>query len=89
MSERLPERETPKMNAHQELALRGLCDRYEVDFRHEHYFVYPEDSFMLPGYACGWVGGQRHANPEYAVPDEPLGKPTIYIGCSPLGEISS
>lgn len=71
----------------QELALRRLCERYGVVYDPTHYELRP---FDLPaGYVCGWVGGPHHRNPRYATPVEPAGKPTIYVGVSAQGEVSS
>lgn len=68
------------------VALKSLCSRYDVEFDPEHY----KPAYDLPdGYVSGWVGGQRHANPQYAKPDEPAGKPTLYVGVSLEGEVSS
>lgn len=61
----------------QELALRRLCDRYGVRFSVDHY--HPQ--FDLPeGYVAGWIGGSMN---------DRSGRRTIYVGCSPEGEISS
>lgn len=73
----------------QETALRGLCRSYGVEFDESHYYVNGPSSISLPGYAEGWLGGMRHANPQYATPEEPAGKPTIYVGVSPEGRVSS
>jgi hypothetical protein len=81
-----PER---RINAVQEETLRTLCDRYGVQYAAEHYYVYPSDSIMMPGWAEGWVGGPQHANPDYARPEEPVGNPTIFVGVSPEGEAHS
>jgi hypothetical protein len=60
----------------QEQALRALCARYNVDYDAGHY----KPSFDLPaGYVAGWVGG-------HAIQAT---RPTIYVGCSPEGAISS
>lgn len=61
----------------QELALRRLCQGFNVRFRVDDY--HPQ--FDLPeGYVAGWVGGYQ-----------PTGSPyrTIYVGVSPEGEVSS
>jgi hypothetical protein len=44
---------------------------------------------MMPLWAEGWLGGQQHANPQYARPLEPVGKPTLYVGVSPEGDVHS
>ena len=57
-------------------ALTSLCERYKVPFRPEHY----RPTFDLPSdWVAGWVGG-------YEIQEE---HPTIYVGCSPDGRISS
>lgn len=58
----------------QELALRRLCDGYGVKFDADHY--HPQFD-LPPGYVAGWIGGNVFL---------PV---TIYVGCSPEGEISS
>jgi hypothetical protein len=68
------------MNLKQEKALRNLCRRYRVPFNPGDY--HPQ--FDLPeGYVAGWIGGMNHSV-TYGT-----GKPTLYVGCSPEGEISS
>lgn len=58
----------------QELALRRLCDRYNVKFHVDDY----TPQFDLPeGYVAGWIGGLQSI------------RRTLYVGCSPEGEISS
>jgi hypothetical protein len=89
MSERLSEPDRPELTPAQDSALRNICGRYGVEYAREHYFVYPPDSVMMAGWAEGWVGGRRHANPQYAAPEQPAGKPTIYVGVSPEGEVHS
>lgn len=82
--ERLPNTEhEPRLNEAQEASLRQLCDRYEVEYQADHYTVWPEDSFIMPGYAEGWIGGPDHAK------DCGTGAVTIYVGVSPTGEVSS
>ena len=62
----------------QELALRRLCDRYGVRFSVDHYLP----QFDLPeGYVAGWIGGSQHAWSK--------SQPTIYVGVSPEGKVSS
>jgi hypothetical protein len=64
------------MTAQQEAALRAICERYNEEFRPDDY----RPQFDLPsGYVAGWVGG-------YEVQAT---HPTIYVGCSPEGQISS
>lgn len=86
-NEPTPERRVP--NEAQEAALRRLCEWYNVEYSPEHYYVYPSHAWMMPGYAEGWLGGAHHANPHYAVPEEPRGHSTIFVGVSPEGEVSS
>jgi len=84
MSEHAPE--TPGMTEAQDAALRDLCARYGVDFAPSHY----TPKFDLPpNWVAGWVGGPRHANPSYANPEQPAGAPTLFVGVSPGGEVSS
>lgn len=71
----------------QHTALESLCERYKATFNPAHYLP----AFDLPeGWVSGWVGG----------PDHGLGRTgdgewvrtpttTIYVGCSPNGEVSS
>lgn len=89
MSERLhqPERRGP--NAAQEIALREACDRYGVQYAAENYYVYPEDSPIMPLWAEGWLGGAQHANPDYVRPQEPALTPTLCVGVDPEGRIHS
>jgi hypothetical protein len=64
------------MTEAQRTALQSLCERYRVGFDPTHY----APSFDLPdGYVAGWVGG-------YAIQEQ---QPTIYVGCSAEGHISS
>lgn len=74
------------MNDAQELALRRLCDRYNVKFDPTHYITYPEDAFLTPNYVEGWVGG-----PEYAKTNETPAhwRTTIYVGVDPEGRVHS
>jgi hypothetical protein len=89
MSERLPDIEQPPMTPAQESRLRLLCERYEVDFDPSHYYVSPADSYIMPGWAEGWIGGPEHARDEYRHSSLPVAKPTIYVGVSPQGEVHS
>lgn len=60
----------------QEEALKALCARYNAPYNPDHYVA----AFDLPnGWVCGWVGGPAHQET----------KRTIYVGCSPEGEIHS
>jgi hypothetical protein len=81
--------EQPRMTEAQVAALGNLCARYNVDFDENHYLVHPETSVMMPGYAEGWLGGRRHANPKYQEPEQPARTPTIYVGCDPEGNVHS
>jgi hypothetical protein len=75
MSEQRCESE-PQLTLLQEAVLSSLCERYHVAYAPRHY----APSFDLPpGYVCGWVGGF----------DIQRDHPTIYVGCSPEGRISS
>ena len=71
-------RTLPSMTQAQHDALRNLCHRYHVAFDEADY----SPQFDLPaGYFAGWVGGIRgHQGPN---------GPTIYVGVSPEGEVSS
>ena len=55
MTEHLSQHERRSPNDTQETALRTLCDCYGVSYAAEHYYVYPPDSFMMAGYAEGWL----------------------------------
>lgn len=68
-----------RMNDAQELALRRLCQNYGVEFHHEDYIVFGPDSFMLPGWVEGWIGGYTDQGPAK----------TIYVGVSPTGDVNS
>lgn len=60
----------------QDGALRNICARYSVQYDPNHY----QPTCDLPeGYVAGWVG-------DWQIQKE---HPTIYIGCSPEGRISS
>ncbi len=89
MGEQVPVPERPRMNDAQRAALQNLCTNFSVEFDEADYYVYADNSWMMPGWCEGWLGGQRHANPQYGTPEEPRGKPTIYVGCSPEGECHS
>jgi len=54
--------------------LTRLCEAYDVAFDPTHYLVYGANSWMMPGWAEGWVGGKPG---------------TIYVGVSPTGESHS
>lgn len=62
----------------QDGALRGICERYYVAYDPSHYIYRPMDA-LPEGYVSGFVGG----------PDIQKEHPTIYIGVSPDGRISS
>lgn len=69
------------MTSAQIAALSNLCDRYKVEFDPMHYAT----QFDLPsGYVGGWIGGPNHSSL-----DPMIDKPTLYVGCSPEGDISS
>ena len=60
----------------QETSLSAICERYHVAYNPIHY----RPQFDLPeGYVAGWVGGVEIQAEQ----------PTIYVGCSPEGIISS
>lgn len=65
-----------QMTAEQEAALSALCERYCVPFRKSDY---RRQADLPAGYVAGWAGGQ----------DDQREHPTIYVGCSPEGVISS
>lgn len=67
------------MTDQQRTALRALCERYRVPFNESDYLVNAPDAWTLPGYAEGWIGGYASQSSH----------PTIYVGCSPDGGISS
>ena len=78
-----------RLTFEQHQALGRLCLGFGVGYKPTDYYVYPADSWMMPGWCEGWLGGMRHANPEYATPDEPRGASTLYVGVSPDGEAHS
>jgi hypothetical protein len=60
----------------QDGSLRAICERYDVGYDPNHY----QPTFDLPeGYVAGWVGGAEIQ----------AAHPTISVGCSPEGMISS
>ncbi len=62
----------------QERALRNLCERYHVTYDAADY----TPQFDLPlGYVAGWVGG--------IAGHQGSNGPTLYVGCSAEGEVSS
>jgi hypothetical protein len=82
-------RPEPAMTEAQTTALRGLCDRYGVEFDQAHYTVHADGAWYLPGYAEGWVGGAEYANPQYYRHPDYKGRHTIFVGVSPEGQVSS
>lgn len=62
----------------QDVALSAICERYLVRYDPSHYVNRPIDG-LPDGYVSGWVGGW----------DIQKTHPTIYVGCSPEGHISS
>ncbi len=77
MSEQRPDN-ADHLTLMQDIALSGLCERYHVAYDPQHYQHHPIDG-LPDGWVSGWVGG----------PDVQKEHPTIYIGCSPEGRISS
>jgi hypothetical protein len=76
MSEQLSNPERPQMTEAQETALRGLCERYGVEYAAAHY----HPTFDLPpDYVAGFIGG-------WEIQKE---HPTLYVGCDGEGKISS
>lgn len=67
------------MNDAQRAALRNLCEGFKVPFDESHYFTYPADGWMMPGWCEGWLGGSEHSA------DRDGRGGTIYVGCSPEG----
>ena len=64
------------MNDIQRKALSSLCSQYGVEFRETDYFVYPETSSMMAGWAEGWIGGNYGRK--------------LYVSCDPkTGRIHS
>jgi hypothetical protein len=60
----------------QDVALSSLCERYAVAYDPRHY----GPAFDLPpDWVEGWVGG----------PEIQQTHPTIFVGCSPEGEVHS
>lgn len=79
------------MSSQQNEALQNLCKRYDVPFDPLHY----TSQWDLPeGYLAGWIGGPEHALMDHrhntTIPKSThLKKPTIYVGVSIHGEVSS
>ena len=63
--------------------LSVLCERFHVSMAITDYFVYSQDSSMMPGYAEGWVGGPNHNG---GLIDK---HKTIYVGVEPNGDSHS
>lgn len=63
-----------KMTQEQFDKLSDLCHRYKVKMKLSDYVVYGQHSIMMPGWAEGWIGGQ---------------KSTLYVGVSPEGDSHS
>lgn len=60
----------------QQASLSAICERYHVAYNPDHY----RPTFDLPeGSVAGWVGGVAIQ----------VAHPTISVGCSPEGIISS
>lgn len=72
-----------KMTKEQFDKLLILCDRYEVSMAISDYVVFPQDSFTMPGWAEGWIGGPNHNGGFVAK------RKTIYVGVSPQGDSHS
>ena len=68
-----------RMNLLQLLKLWRMCGDYEVEFKESDYFVIPQSSSMMKGYAEGWVGGVCYDG------DTPGTERTIYVGVAPDG----
>lgn len=66
------------LTSEQDASLRNICERYYVAYDPNHYQHRPIDA-LPEGYVSGWVGGQEIQKTH----------PTIYIGVSPEGHISS
>ena len=66
------------LTAAQDEALRGICERYYVDYVPDHY-QHRHLDYLPEGWVSGWVGGQEIQATH----------PTIYIGCAPDGRVSS
>lgn len=72
MSEQHPAE--PELTLLQETALYSLCERCEVTYDPSHY----DHTFDPPeGWVAGWIGG----------PELQQTRRTLYVGCSPEGEI--
>lgn len=66
-----------KMTQEQFNKLSELCKRYDVPMAIADYVVSSQDSFMMKGWAEGWVGGPQQ------------NKKTIFVGVSPQGDSHS
>lgn len=72
------------MTEAQRKALTRLCERYGVPFREADYWP----TFDLPsGYVAGWIGGPD-GRPGDAANTRENG-PTLYVGVSAEGQVSS
>lgn len=69
------------MTMAQQAKLYLLCQRYEVEYDPQHYYVYPKGQPWMDGWAEGWVGGIDHM--------KGTEHPTIYVGVDPLGRSHS
>jgi hypothetical protein len=72
----------PRMTLAQRNRLWDLCAGYNVPFREDDYYRYPDDSSMMPGWVQGWVGGRDDGSGI-------TGRRTIEVGVSPEGESHS
>ena len=64
------------MNDLQRTALSDLCRIHGVQFKDSDYFIYPETSSLMAGWAEGWIGGNDGRK--------------LYVGCDPrTGQIHS
>jgi hypothetical protein len=64
------------MNDIQRTALSDLCRILGVRFEDSDYFIYPETSSLMAGWAEGWIGGNDGRK--------------LYVGCDPrTGQIHS
>lgn len=78
MSEQPPKSDHP-LTLLQETALYAICARYNVEYNPDHYHPTGILDGLPEGYYAGWVGGWQIQKTH----------PTLYIGVSPEGRISS
>jgi hypothetical protein len=75
MSEQLPN-PAEHLTEAQDVSLQRICEAFQVEYNPDHYHPIFD---LPPDWVAGWVGGVA----------QQFTRRTIYIGCSPEGEIHS